>query len=114
MIGEPPHGLVVVVGRQLVEHRSNLVDEPGMVAREQLERDQRGAAAGRALVLQPSAEQLGLLAEAELADRPVRDSALAVVVRAGGRLELVGPLRPQAGELALGALLRERGSFRSG
>ena len=84
-----------------------------MVAREELERDQRRAAAGWALVLQPSANQLGLLAEAELADRPVRDGALAVVVRAGGRLELVAPLSAQAGQLALGPLLCERRPLRS-
>jgi hypothetical protein len=84
-----------------------------MVAGEQFQRDQRGAAAGRALVFEPSAEQLGLLAEAELADRPVRDGALAVVVRAGGRLELVAPLIAQARQLALGPLLRERRSLRS-
>ncbi len=111
---EPAHSLVVVVRRQLVEQRTNLVDEPGMVAREQLERDQRRSPAGRALVLDPAAEQLGLLPEAELPDRPVGDGALPVVVRAGRGLELVGPLRAQPGQLALRALLRERGSLRSG
>ena len=85
-----------------------------MVAREQLQRDQRRTAAGRALVLDPAAEQLGLLPEAELPNRPVGDGALLVVVRAGCGLELVGPLRAQAGQLALGALLRERGALRSG
>ena len=85
-----------------------------MVAREQLERDQRRSPAGRALVLDPAAEQLGLLPEAELSDRPVGDGPLPVVVRARCGLELVGPLRPQPGELAFGSPLRERVSFRSG
>jgi hypothetical protein len=76
-----------------VEQGPDLVDEAGMVAREQLQRDQRRSAAGRALVLESTAEQLGLLPEAELPDRPVRDGALLVVVRAGRGLELVGPLR---------------------
>jgi hypothetical protein len=111
---EPAHGLVVVVGRQLVEQRSNLVDEPRMFAREQLERDQRRAPASRALVLDPSPKELGLLAEAELADRAVGDGAFPVVVRARRSLELVGPLRPQPGELALGAAFCERVSLRGG
>ena len=111
---EPTHRLVVVVGRQLVEQRSNLVDEPGMVARKQLQRDQRRSPARRALVLDPPAEQLRLLPETELPDRPVGDGAFPVVVGAGRSLQLVGPLRPQPGELALGAALRERVSLRSG
>ena len=85
-----------------------------MLAREELERDQGRAAAGRALVLEPAPQQLGLLTEPELPDRPVRNSALPVVVRTGRGLELVGPLRPEAGQLALCTLLSERGSFRSG
>jgi hypothetical protein len=85
-----------------------------MVAREQLERDQSRSPAGRALVLEPAAKQLRLLAEAELPDRAVRDGALPVVVRAGRSLELVGPLRAEPGQLALGALLRELRSFRGG
>ena len=85
-----------------------------MVARKQLERDQRRSPAGRALVVDSAAEQLRLLAKAELSDRPVGDGALSVVVRTGRGLELVCPLRAQPGQLALGALLRERGSLRSG
>jgi hypothetical protein len=85
-----------------------------MVAREQLQRDQRRSAASRALVLEPATEQLGLLPEAELPDRAVGDGALPVVVRAGRRFELVGPLRPETGQLGLGALLRERRSLRGG
>ena len=84
-----------------------------MVAREQLQRDQRRSAAGRALVLDPSAKQLGLLPEAKLPDRPVGDGSLLVVVRASCGFELVSPLRAQAGKLALGSLLGERGAFRS-
>jgi hypothetical protein len=97
-----------------MEQRADGIDEARMLAREELERDQRRPATGRALVLEPAAEQLGLLPETELPDRPVRDGALSVVVRPGCGLELVGPLRAQPGQLALGALLRERGSLRSG
>jgi hypothetical protein len=102
------------VGRELVQQGPRLVDEPGMLAREQLERDQGRAAAGRALVLEAPAKQLGLLPKAELPDRPVRNSAFLVVVRAGRGLEFVGPLCPEPRELALGSLLGERGSLRGG
>jgi hypothetical protein len=102
------------VRRQLVQQGPRRVDEPGVLAREELERDQRRAAAGRALILKTAAKQLGLLPEAELADRPIGDGAFAVVVGAGRSLKLVGPLRSQPRQLALGALLRERGSLRSG
>ena len=78
-----------------------------MVAGEQLERDQRRTAAGRALVLEPAAQELGLLAEAELADRAVGDGSLAVVAGPRSTLELVLPARPQAGELPLFPLLGE-------
>ena len=92
-----------------MQERPHRVDQPWMVAREELERDQRRAAAGRALVVEPAAQELGLLTEPELPDRAVGDGALAVVGGAGRGLELVLPLRAQAGELALRALLRERG-----
>jgi hypothetical protein len=85
-----------------------------MLPRQALERDQRRAAASRALVVEPAPQELRLLAKAELADRPIRDSALPVVGRARFTLDLVLPLRPQLGQLALRALLRERGRFRSG
>jgi hypothetical protein len=85
-----------------------------MVAGEQLQRDQCRSPAGRALVFDPASEQLGFLTEAELPDRPVGNGALPVVLRAGRGLELVRPLGAQPRELALGALLCERGSFRSG
>ena len=85
-----------------------------MFAREQLERDQRRAAARRALVLEAPAKQLGLLTEAELPDRPVGNSAFLVVVRTGRGLELVCPLCPEPRELALGTLLGERCSLRGG
>jgi hypothetical protein len=85
-----------------------------MLSGEELERDQGGAPAGRALVLEASAKQLGLLTEAELPDRPVRNSAFPVVVRTGRGLELVGPLRAKSRKLALGSLLGERCSLRGG
>jgi hypothetical protein len=112
--GEPAHGLVVIVRGQLVKERAHVVDEPGMLAREELERDQRRATAGGALVLEPAPQELCLLPVPELPDRPVRDSAFAVVRRTDGSLELVLPLRPQLGELALRALFCERGGLGSG
>src|SRR5581483_3336193 len=51
---------------------------------------------------------------AELADRAERDRPLAEVLRPRGRFELVVPARPQLGELALGAVLRERVRLRGG
>src|SRR5207249_2715750 len=83
------------------------VDLPRRVARKQLEREERRAAAGRAFVLQPTAEELGLLAEAKLADRAVGDGPFAVLARPHRLLELVRPLAPQVGKLALLALLRQ-------
>jgi hypothetical protein len=98
-----------------VQERPVGVDRAGMVAREQFERQQRGASAGRALVFEPSPEQLELLAKAELADRAEGDRALAIVGATRRRLELVGPRGTEARQLALGALLREllrlRGCF---
>jgi hypothetical protein len=91
-----------------VERRAHRVDRAGRVPREQLEGDQRGAAAGRALVVEPAREQLDLLPEAELADRPVGDRALAVVAVAGLRLDLVLPLPAQVCQCPLVARLRER------
>ena len=85
---------------------------PGDVAREPLERDERRAAHRRALVLEPAPEQLDLLAEAELADRPVGDRALAVVGVAGRGLDLVAPLGAELRQLLLGARLRERVGLR--
>ena len=57
---------------QLVQERAHGVDDAGAVAREPLQRDERGAAAGRALVLEPASQQLGLLPEAELRRSPGR------------------------------------------
>ena len=90
-----------------MEQRPRGVDVARMVAREQLERDQRRAAAGGALVVQPAAQQLQLLAELKLSDRAVRHRALAVVGAPGRRLELLVPLRAQLRELSLGAALGE-------
>jgi hypothetical protein len=112
--GEPAHGLVVVVRGQLVQERAQVVDEPGMVTREELERDERRAAARGALVLEPAPQELRLLPVPELPDRPVRDGTLAVIRRTDGSLELVLPFRPQLGELALRALFCERGRLGSG
>jgi hypothetical protein len=95
-----------------VEHGAHRVDRSRALAREQLERDQRRAAAGRALVVEAAPEQLDLLTEAKLADGPVGDGALAVVGAPGRSLDLVLPLPPQVGELAFVALLGQGISLR--
>jgi hypothetical protein len=111
---EPAHGLVVVVRSELVEERAHVVDEPRMLAREELERDQGRAATRRALVLEPAPQELRLLPEAELPDGPVRDGAFAVVRRTDGSLELVLPARAEIRELTLCALACERIRLRGG
>jgi hypothetical protein len=102
------------VRSKLVQQRPNVVDQAGMVSREQLERQQRRASASGALVLDAASQQLGLLPVAELSDCPIGDCPLAVVLGSRRALELVLPLRPQVGKLTLRALLRERGPFRGG
>ena len=72
-----------------------------MVAGEPFERDQRRAARGRALVLQPAPDELELLPEAELRDRAVGLGADAVVGVPRGVLELLVPLLPQRRERLL-------------
>jgi len=67
------------VGRKLVQEWTDVIDEAGMVAREKLERDECRAATGRALVLDPPAQQFGLLAVPELPDGAIGDGALAIV-----------------------------------
>jgi len=111
---EPAHGLVVVVRSELVQERAHVVDEPGMLAGEELERDQCRAATRGALILEPTPQELRLLPEAELPDGPVRDGALAVVRRTDGSLELVLPARAEFGELTLCALACERIRLRGG
>jgi hypothetical protein len=78
-----------------------------VLPREQLERDQSRASAGRALVLKTPPQQLELLPVAELPERPVRDGALTVVGAACGGLDLLVPLRAQTGKVAFRALLGE-------
>ena len=57
---------LLVVRDHLVQQRPHAVHDARVVAREQLEREQRRAAAGRALVLEPAPQQLDLLPEPEL------------------------------------------------
>jgi hypothetical protein len=95
-----------------MEQRTSRVDGAGAVAREQLEGDERRAPARRAFVLQAPPEQLELLPEAELADRAVCNGAFAVVGAARQTLDLVLPAGAKGGQLALGALLGERGRLR--
>src|SRR5262249_47033527 len=59
-------------------------------------------------------EELGLLPEAELADRAEGDGTLAEVARAGGVLELFVPLLPEGGELPLVPIVGERVGLRGG
>jgi hypothetical protein len=102
------------MARKLVQRRADGVDDAWVVAREQLEREQRRPTAGRAVVLEAAPQQLDFLAVAELADRAVRDCALAVVGRARGVLDFVLPLRAQARQATLVALLGERGGLGGG
>ena len=99
--------MVVVTARQPVQLRANGVHGAGRVTGEQLERDQRRAATGRTLVVETAGEELDLLTEAELPDRAIGGRALAVVLAAGGALDLVVPLPAQVGQFALVALGRE-------
>ena len=96
-----------------MQERANAVDEPGVIAGEQLEREQRRPTASRALVFEPSPQELGLLPEAELPDRAIRDRALPVVGRSRAALDLVLPLRPQRSELLLAAPLGQSLRLRS-
>ena len=81
---------------ELVQQWAHRVDEPRVVAGEQLERDQGRAAAGRALVFEPPSQELRLLPKAELADRPIRDSSLAHALSSARASDRCA--RPQEGE----------------
>ena len=102
---QPADRLIGVGVGERVQKRPDRVDRAGRVTREQLERDEGGAAARRARVLEPAPEQLELLAEPELADRAIGDGPLLVVGAARSCLELVGPLRAHLGEITLGSAL---------
>jgi hypothetical protein len=86
-----------------VEQRAVGVDGRRPVPGQELEREERGAARRRALVLEAAAKELELLAVAELPDRAVGDGALAEVGASSRPLELVLPPRPQRRQLPLGA-----------
>jgi hypothetical protein len=101
------------VRRQVVQQRPVGVDVARMVAREELQREERRAAARRALVLEPAPQQLELLPVAELPDRAVRERALAEVLATCRALDLVLPFRPVRGELALGTPFGQLGRFDS-
>jgi hypothetical protein len=101
------------VARKLVQARANVVDEARVIPGKELERDERGAATGRALVLETAAQKLGLLPVAELADRAVGDCPLTVVRRPGEALDLVLPARAEPGERLFLAALGQVGRFGS-
>ncbi len=103
---EPPHRHVRVAGCELVEERSIGVDVAGMRSREPLERDQGRSAHRRAFVLEPAAQQLELLAETELGDRPVRNGPHPVVAVPGRGFDLVAPFAAKRRQLALEPALR--------
>ncbi len=104
---EPPNRSVRVARGELVQERPEGVDVARVVAREALERDERGAASGRALVLEAAAQKLELLPEPELRDRPIGLGADAVVGVARAGLDLLVPLRPQPRERRLVSRLCE-------
>jgi hypothetical protein len=85
-----------------------------VVTGQELERQDRRTAAGRAFVLEAPAQKLCLLAKPELPDRAVRNRPLAVVRRPGRALDLVLPLRPERGQLLLRARFGERIRFGGG
>jgi hypothetical protein len=89
-----------------VEHRTRGVHGTRRVARKKLERDQRRAAAGRALVVEATLEELDLLAKAKLPDRAIGDGPQAVVLAARRALDLVLPVAAEVGDLALVTGLR--------
>ena len=93
---------------ELVQERPHRVDHARMVARKRLEREDRRAAAGRALVVEAAPQELDLLAEAELRDRAVGDGALAEVLRPRGGLELVVPCERSSAAPARRPLRRAR------
>jgi len=111
---EPPDCGIRIVRRERVEERAVGVDVARVIPREELEREERGAAARGAFVLEPAAEQLQLLAVPELPDRAVGDRPLAEVGAAGRAFDLVLPLRPVRGELSLLATLGQLGRLRRG
>src|SRR6266436_3191697 len=78
-----------------------------MIARQQLERNERRAADCRTLVLEPTLQQLELLPVAELTDRAIRDRANPVVGVARRALDLVCPFATQVGNRLLVAGRRE-------
>ena len=97
-----------------MKERTVGVDVARVVPREELERQERGAAARRALVLEAASEQLELLAVAELPDCAIRERAFAEIGAAGRAFDLVLPLRPLRGELTLLAPLGQLGRVGSG
>ncbi len=101
------------MARQLVEERTDVVDDAGVVAGEKLQRDERRSPAGRALVFDPPPQKLGLLPIAELSDRAIGDCALAIVGRTGEAFDLVLPLRSEPGELLFLPGVGQRGRFGS-
>jgi hypothetical protein len=100
--------------RQRVKERAVGVDVARVVPREELEREERGTAARRALVLEAAPEELELLAVAELPDRAVRQRTLAEIGAAGRALDLVLPLRPVRCELSLLAPVGQLGRLCGG
>ena len=101
------------MARELVQARADVVDEARRAPGEELERDERGAAAGWAFVLEAPAQELGLLAVAELPDRAIGDRPLTVVGRAGETFDLVLPACAEPGELLFLPALGQGGRFGS-
>jgi hypothetical protein len=97
-----------------VEQRAICVDRSRAVAREELEREECRAARRGALVLEPSPEELQLLAVPELPDRAVGDGAFAKIGAPRRPFDLVGPLGAQLRELALGTRDRQLVGLGSG
>ena len=84
----PDRGVRVLV-RERVQRPPNRVHDSRMRPGEELEREERRAARCRALVFQAAAKQLGLLVEAELSDRAIREGPLPIVLAPRRGLEIV-------------------------
>ena len=105
---QPPHRRVPVRRDEPVQQRPRSVDAAGRVPRQELERDERRAAARRALVLEPAPQELHLLAEAELPDGPVRNGSLAVVGASRIRLDVFLPLTAEVRQLPFASFRSQR------
>src|SRR5207249_3352211 len=99
--GEAAHSLIGIGIRERVQPSTVRIDQARMLTGEQLEGEERRAAAGRTLIVEPAPQELGLLVEAKLPDRAIGDSALAVIAAPRRAFEVVRNLAAEVGERPL-------------